>query len=140
MGFTSPPNPKEFQVQVWEIARQVPPGKVTTYGQIASMIPSPGSMTLKDYEAFGARWVGGAMASCPDDVPWQRVINAQGKISPRPGAALQKQLLQDEGVKFDEKERLNFDAYGWNGPDAEWCKARGFLMPIALGKPQLNLF
>jgi methylated-DNA-protein-cysteine methyltransferase-like protein len=140
MGFTSPPNPKEFQAQVWEIARQVPPGKVTTYGQIASMIPSPGSMTLKDYEAFGARWVGGAMASCPDDVPWQRVINAQGKISPRPGTALQKQLLQDEGVKFDEKERLNFDAYGWNGPDVEWCKARGFLMPKALGKPQLNLF
>ena len=38
------------------------------------------------YIALSPRWVGSATASCPDDVPWQRVINAQGKISGRPGA------------------------------------------------------
>lgn len=140
MGFSSPPNPRLFQELVWEIARQVPAGKVTTYGQIAGMIPPPGSLNLKDYEAFGARWAGGAMANCPDDVPWQRVINSQGRISPRPGAAMQKELLQAEGVEFDDRDRVNFDVCGWNGPDPEWCKAHGLFMPKPLGKPQLKLF
>ena len=140
MGFSSAPNPKQFQATVWEIARQVPPGKVTTYGQIAAMIPPPGSLNLKEYEAFGPRWVGGAMANCPDDVPWQRVINSQGKISPRPGAGKQRELLESEGVEFNEKDRVNFDVCGWNGPDAEWCKARGLFAPKPLGKPQLSLF
>jgi methylated-DNA-protein-cysteine methyltransferase related protein len=140
MNFSSPPNPKQFQEIVWDISRQVPPGKVSTYGQIAGMIPPPGSLNLKDYEAFGARWVGGAMANCPDDVPWQRVINAQGRISPRPGAEKQRLLLEEEGVEFDEKERVNFDLYGWNGPDPEWCRARGLFTPRPLGKPQMKLF
>lgn len=140
MGFSSPPNPKQFQEQVWEIARQVPAGMVTTYGQIAGMIPPPGSLNLKDYEAFGPRWVGGAMANCPADVPWQRVINSQGRVSPRPGAAQQKQLLESEGVEFDDKERVNFETCGWNGPDPEWCRERGLFNPKPLGKPQLKLF
>jgi len=140
MGFSSPPNPKEFQSVVWEIARQVPPGSVTTYGQIASMIPPPGSLNLKDYEAFSARWVGGAMANCPDDVPWQRVINSQGRISQRPGAGKQKELLEMEGVKFDDRDRVDFDQYGWSGPDPEWCRPRGLFPPKPLGKPQPKLF
>ena len=139
-AFTSPPNPKAYQVTVWEIARQVPPGKVTTYGQIAAMIPPPGTLNLKDYEAFGARWVGGAMAACPDDVPWQRVINAQGKISPRSGAERQRQLLEDEGVRFDERGKIDFDRYGWNGPDPEWCHERGLFPPPPLSKSQPRLF
>lgn len=138
--FASPPNVKEFQAKVWEIARLIPEGKVSTYGQIASMIPPPGTMTLKDYEAFGARWAGGAMASCPDDVPWQRVINSQGKISPRPGAELQKELLRAEGVFFNEKGKIDFDQYGWGGPDPEWCKAHGYFPPKVLGKSQPKLF
>lgn len=138
--FTSPPDPKTFQTLVWEIARQVPPGKVTTYGQIASMIPPPGAMTPKDYLAFGARWVGGAMASCPPDVPWQRVINAQGKISPRPGAELQGQLLAEDGVHFDERGKIDFDLYGWQGPAEDWRKERGLLEPTSLGKNQPKLF
>jgi methylated-DNA-protein-cysteine methyltransferase-like protein len=118
----------------------VPSGKVTTYGQIAAMIPPPGMLSLKDYEAFGARWVGGAMASCPDDVPWQRVINAQGKISQRPGAETQKELLRMEGVLFNEKGKIDFDLYGWNGPDPEWCRARGLFPPPPLAKDQPRLF
>jgi methylated-DNA-protein-cysteine methyltransferase related protein len=138
--FASPPNPKAFQATVWEIARQIPEGKVSTYGQIASIIPPPGTLTLKDYEAFGPRWVGGAMAACPDDVPWQRVINSQGKISPRPGAELQKELLRAEGVFFNEKGKIDFETYGWNGPDPEWCKERGLVMPNPLSKGQGRLF
>jgi methylated-DNA-protein-cysteine methyltransferase-like protein len=140
MGFSSAPNPKQFQVTVWEIARQIPHGKVSTYGQIASMIPPPGSLTLKDYEAFGARWVGGAIANCPSDVPWQRVINSQGKISSRPGAEEQKQLLLSEGVDFDEKDKVNFDLYGWNGPNPEWCREHGYFTPRPLGRAQPALF
>jgi methylated-DNA-protein-cysteine methyltransferase-like protein len=138
--FSSPPNPKDYQSTVWEIARQVPPGKVSTYGQIAAMIPPPGTLTLKDYEAFGARWVGGAMAACPDDVPWQRVINSQGKISPRPGAETQKELLRLEGVLFNDKGKIDFELYGWNGPNPEWCKARGLFPPPPLSKGQTRLF
>ena len=114
--FSSPPDPKAFQQIVWEIARQVPPGKVTTYGQVAAMIPPPGTLNLKDYEAFGARWVGGAMAACPEDVPWQRVINSKGESSPRPGAEEQRRLLEEEGVVFTERGRVDLKVYGWEGP------------------------
>jgi methylated-DNA-protein-cysteine methyltransferase-like protein len=138
--FASPPNPKVFQATVWKIARQIPAGRVTTYGQIASMIPPPGALTLKDYEAFGARWVGGAMAACPEDVPWQRVVNAQGKISPRPGASQQVELLRAEGVFFNEKGKIDFEKYGWSGPNPEWCKEHGLFSPKPLGKGQERLF
>ncbi len=140
-GFTSPSDPKGFNAQVWDIVRQVPAGKVTTYGQIATMIPPPGEMTLRDYEAFGARWVGGAMANCPEDVPWQRVINSQGKISLRQGASTQRDLLEDEGIVFDERHRVNLAVYGWDGPPEEWLKPRGLLAPPRLSKPtQPSLF
>ena len=115
--FSSPPNLKTFQAAVWDLVRQVSPGKVTTYGQIAAMIPPPGKLDFKDYQAFGPRWVGGAMASCPQDVPWHRVINAQGKISPRPGAPRQRQLLEEEGVEFDDRGKVDFKRFGWKGPN-----------------------
>jgi methylated-DNA-protein-cysteine methyltransferase related protein len=105
--FTSPPDLHVFQALVWEIVRQVPPGTVVTYGQIAGLIPPPGGMDPRSYQAFGARWAGGAMAACPDDVPWQRVINAQGRISKRPGAEKQCELLEEEGVKFDEGGKVD---------------------------------
>ncbi len=127
--FVSPPNLKDFNALVWEIVRQIPAGKVAAYGQIAGLIPPPGGMDPKSYLAFGARWVGGAMAACPDDVPWQRVINAQGKVSPRPGAEHQRELLEDEGVTFDDRERVNWKKYRWEGPDEAWAKAHGLALP-----------
>jgi hypothetical protein len=87
------------------------------------MIPPPEAMTLRSYEAFGARWVGGAMAACPEGVPWQRVINSQGKISLRPGGYEQRRLLEAEEVLFDEKGRVNLKRFGWNGPSREWLAA-----------------
>jgi len=116
-GFTSPPNPLEFRAQVWEITRQIPPGMVATYGQIAAWVGAPEGVSERDYRAFGARWVGGAMAACPDGVPWQRVINAQGKISLRGGSEThQRELLEAEGVVFDSRERIDLKRYGWTGP------------------------
>jgi len=116
-GFTSPPNPVEFRAQVWEITRQIPPGKVATYGQIAAWVGAPLGVSDQDYRAFGPRWVGGAMAACPEDVPWQRVINAQGKISLRGGSEThQCELLEDEGVEFDSHQRVDLKRFGWSGP------------------------
>jgi len=112
--FASPPDPIIFNNQVWEIVRQVPPGKVTTYGQIARMIPPPEGVEAKSYLSLGPRWVGGAMAKCPDDVPWQRVINSKGEISPRPGADEQRHLLEEEGVEFDARGRVDLARFGRN--------------------------
>jgi methylated-DNA-protein-cysteine methyltransferase related protein len=113
-GFTSPPNPSLFNTQVWEIVRRIPAGKVMAYGQVGALVPVPAGMSLKDFDAFRARWVGGAMAACPDDVPWWRVVNAQGKISPRPGAEQQRIHLEAEGVAFDEKGRIDLARFGWS--------------------------
>lgn len=113
MRFTSPPNQEAYYAQVWDMVRQIPYGNVTTYGQIAKMLPPPQGVEIEAYAAFGPRWVGGAMANCPDDVPWQRVINSQGKISQRPGAQRQKELLLEEGVVFDDKDRIDLKKYGW---------------------------
>ena len=75
--FSSPPNQQTFNETVWQIARMVPPGRVTTYGQIASMIPPPGALTLKDYDALDSRkdprgrpyyWIGGEFPTgIPED-------------------------------------------------------------------------
>jgi methylated-DNA-protein-cysteine methyltransferase-like protein len=74
-------------------------------------------MDAKSYQAFGARWVGGAMAACPQDVPWQRVINSQGKVSLRlgGGGSQQRHLLESEGVEFDERDRVDLKKYAWSG-------------------------
>ena len=119
MQFTSPPDPIIFNYQVWDLVRQVPPGRVATYGQIARLLPVPDSMDPKAYQAFGPRWVGGAMAACPEDVPWQRVINSKGEISPRPGAEEQRYLLEEEGVTFDERGRVDLKTYGWQDSGKE---------------------
>jgi len=114
MRFSSPPNQQVYYEQVWNLVRQIPPGKVATYGQIALMIPPPVGVDFDGYKAFSPRWVGGAMAACPDDVPWQRVINSQGKISARPGAERQRTLLEEEGVLF-VKDKIDLKKYGWKG-------------------------
>lgn len=118
MNYIPPPDQQNYDEQVWELVRQVPLGKVVTYGQVAQMIPIPGGVSPEDYKTFGSRWVGKAMSICPDDVPWQRVINSQGKISERPGAVKQRQLLEDEGIVF-VKEKVNLKVYQWPGPGGD---------------------
>ncbi len=116
MRFSSPPDQQVYYEQVWQLVRQIPRGKVASYGQIALLIPPPAGVEFDSYKAFGPRWVGGAMAACPDDVPWQRVINSQGKISARPGAERQRELLEEEGVEF-AKDKVDLKKYGWKGPN-----------------------
>jgi len=116
--FTSPPDPAGFNVAVWEVVRKIPPGRVSTYGHVAALVPAPHGINIRDYEVWGARWVGGAMAACPEEVPWHRVINSQGKISlrKREGYIRQRTLLEGEGIIFDEKERVDLKRFGWSGP------------------------
>jgi methylated-DNA-protein-cysteine methyltransferase-like protein len=107
--------------RIYAVTRQIPPGKVSTYGQIATIVG----------RGCTARQAGYAMAALRADdksVPWQRVINSQGQISLRPGqgGVRQRQLLEAEGVEFDAQERTDFNRFGWDGPDWEWLDGNGF--------------
>lgn len=115
--FSSPPEPHLFNSQVWKIVRRIPPGQVATYGQVGRLVSAPVGMSLDEFYRRAPRWVGGAMAACPEGVPWQRVINAQGMIS-LPGASgfEQRRLLETEGIQFDERGRIDLKEYGWT-PD-----------------------
>lgn len=117
MRYLSPNQQNEFNQSVWEIARRIPYGRVSTYGQLASLAVPPDGIDQTAYKAWGARWVGSAMAACPDDVPWHRVINAKGEISLRRGVGYlkQKALLIAEGVEFDERSRIDMKNFSWDG-------------------------
>lgn len=94
--------------RVYEIVAQVPAGRVVTYGQIARRLGLP----------HGARVVGWAMRRCPEGLPWHRVINAQGGLSKGAHAdyiALQRSLLEEEGVQFGPNGRIDLTVYGWEG-------------------------
>jgi methylated-DNA-protein-cysteine methyltransferase related protein len=88
---------------VWALTRQVPAGRATTYGQLA--------------EAYygvdrGARRVGRAMARCPGDVPWWRVVYADGSMKGTPGADEQRARLAAEGVPLTADGRVDWSAAG----------------------------
>lgn len=132
----NPPNPKAYFAIVWHIVRQVPAGRVTTYGQIASMIPPPAGTDPEQYARLGARWVGTAMRKTPDDtVPWHRVINSQGKISLPAGsetAEAQHHLLEAEGIIFDASGKVDLSEFGWEGPDFGWLEENDLYEPKPL--------
>jgi len=100
---------------VYAIVRRVPRGRVTTYGAIAAAIPTPAGVRPASYRRIAPRWVGYAMSAAPEAVPWQRVVNARGLVSPRPGfgAALQRSLLAQEGIRFSRQGRIDLGRYGW---------------------------
>jgi methylated-DNA-protein-cysteine methyltransferase-like protein len=119
---------------IYEVVRQIPPGRVATYGQVATVVGPP----------VTARQVGDAMAALRDSapgpsVPWQRVINAQGKVST---GRHQQTLLEQEGVVFNAKGSTDLRRFGWQGPDPAWAEAHGFslLHDVDADAPQLDLF
>jgi len=115
MSYVPPPNKERYYEQVWTVVRQIPYGRVATYGQITNILSAPENISAEDYQISAARWVGLAMAACPGDVPWQRVVNSQGKISHQAEPGKQKKLLEAEGVLFS-MEKLSLDEYQWRGP------------------------
>lgn len=106
----------EFRLQVYELVCEIPRGKVMTYGGVASHIPQPAGIDPLAYKKIRARWVGYAMKSCPDDVPWWRVINSKGQISVREGHGPQIQplMLEGEGIVMDEKDRIPLKKFLWH--------------------------
>lgn len=104
---------QSFDQRVWGVVAQIPPGRVATYGQIAELIGAWGC----------ARQVGWALRRLPlpSDVPWQRVVNSQGRISmtlSRQGSDwIQRDLLLAEGIPVDLEGRLPLREVLWR-PDA----------------------
>jgi len=97
-----------FTEKVYQLVRQVPRGRVVSYGGIAALLGQPRA----------ARGVGQALHALPDgsDVPWWRVVNHNGEISIKGvlhGAALQRQLLRAEGVRFNRAGRIDWKRFGW---------------------------
>ena len=119
--------------RIYDVVRCIPPGRVATYGQVATVVGP--SVT--------AREVGEAMATLRDGqpelpVPWQRVINAQGKVSTGPR---QQHLLEQEGVVFNAKGHTDLRRFGWQGPDPVWAVTHGFhVLSTTDTEPQLDLF
>ena len=119
-----------FRAQVYQVVRAIPAGRLMTYGQIAALIPPPPGVDVRGYEHVKARWVGYAMAECPEEVPWQRVVNARGRISLRRGEGpeVQRLLLVDEGVVVGEDGRIDLARHTWE-PDQEWYAAHPDFLP-----------
>ena len=96
--------------EIYELVRLIPPGKVANYGMIAEM-----------HGGCGARQVGYALnnlrqARGVEEVPWQRVVNARGEISLHGGgvgSSIQRELLEAEGVEFDEFGRIDLERFRW---------------------------
>jgi methylated-DNA-protein-cysteine methyltransferase related protein len=90
------------------VVRRIPPGRVATYGQVAALAGLAGR----------ARQVGYALHALPEGsaVPWHRVINARGEVSPRaePGwEGFQRFLLEEEGVAFDLLRTVDLARFQW---------------------------
>ena len=104
---TETPEPSRAELYL-QVIRAVPVGKVVTYGQVAELAGFPGR----------ARQVGQVLRDLPEasDVPWHRVINAQGEVayraSPR-DELIQRELLEDEGIVFTDAGRVDLKRYGW---------------------------
>ncbi len=120
---------KNFYEQVYAIVRRIPRGRVTSYGRIAKMLGAPNA----------ARAVGYALRALKDkeddpvydDIPWQRVVNSQGRISivnREFGAQLQAELLRQEGVVVSDELRIDLEHYLW--PGLHWLEIDDILSEV----------
>lgn len=100
---------QQFSLQAIGLLQKVPAGRVTTYGDIAALAGSP----------RGARQVSRLLSSSAQkyNLPWHRVVNREGRISPRSsgGHLWQRQLLEEEGIIFDASGRVDLVRFGWDG-------------------------
>ena len=107
----STPDNENFFERVYAIARQIPEGKVTSYGAIAKALGT----------ARSARMVGWAMNASHnlEDVPAHRVVNRKGLLSGKhhfDGTNLMQQLLENEGIKVIDNQIIDFEKHFWE-PD-----------------------
>ena len=92
-----------FFQQVYAVVEQIPYGKVASYGQIARMLGRPRA----------AREIGWAMRCCPDNLPWQRVVTADGSIKGGMFAEIRRAVLESEGVSFLPDGRVDMAHNRW---------------------------
>lgn len=99
--------PKSFYQRVVDIIKSIPEGRVATYGHIARHAGNPRAARQVAYILHAS--------SEKENLPWHRVVNSKGGISlkPRHGYELQKQMLEDEGIVFDDEDRINLEHDGW---------------------------
>lgn len=101
--------PKGAFEAVYAFVRRVPLGSVVTYGQVSAALEGRLSPAA----------VGWAMSACPEDVPWQRVVNARGGIStdrrPDLPPGLQRAILEQEGIAFRDDDTIDLAHYRWEG-------------------------
>ena len=101
------PDPGLYE-RIYAVVRRIPRGRVATYGQVAELAGIPRHARQVGYALHALR------AGRP--IPWQRVINSRGEVSPRsePGFdEVQRDLLEDEGIEFDARGRIELDRYQW---------------------------
>ena len=94
-----------FFAKVYEIVARIPRGRVVSYGQIAMLLGSPRA----------AREVGWAMRRCPEELPWQRVVRADGSIAAGGESERRRAILEAEHVKFLPDGRVDMGKYRWHG-------------------------
>lgn len=101
------PVEQAFQEKVIRLIRNIPSGTVATYGQIAQYAGNPSGARQVSYILHAL--------SGKEKLPWHRVINSKGGISlrSRHGYELQKQLLEGEGIVFDENDRVDLKRFCW---------------------------
>lgn len=98
---------QNFFQKVYEVAKQIPYGRVTSYGAIAKYLGT----------ARSARMVGWAMNSSPDDVPAHRVVNRKGLLTGKhhfDGTNLMQQLLESEGIKVVDNQIQKLEKHFWD--------------------------
>jgi methylated-DNA-protein-cysteine methyltransferase-like protein len=97
---------QQYRATVYDLVKKIPRGRVMTYGQIAIVLG----------EGYTARTVGYVMHGSDEGVPWQRVINSQGKCSTSKLSIpinLQQSMLEQEGVVFSDKGKCDLDTFQW---------------------------
>lgn len=93
--------------KIYEVVKQIPRGKVATYGQIAELAGLSGQARLVGYALHALTQI---------NIPWQRVVNSRGEISLQKGKtdkSLQQIILEAEGIEFLELGRLDLSKYLW---------------------------
>ncbi len=97
------PDQSAFFAQVYALVEQIPRGKVVSYGQLARMLQRP----------HAARMVGWAMRCCPDHLPWQRVVMADGSIAGGELAVVRRAMLEAEDIPFLPDGRVDMAVCRW---------------------------
>lgn len=100
----------DFFSKVFEVVKQIPPGRVTSYGAIANYLGTTGSARM-------VGWAMNASHSHSEYIPAHRVVNRNGLLTGKhhfdnPNAM--KELLENEGIQLEEDQILNFEKYFWD--------------------------